>query len=138
VTAKKKKARVGTEYSSRQFMTGEKVKVAKKTHVIDREREHEGATPGTLPPVEQDVTGMEGEICGEPYESQSKDGEVCVPIRVGNGAIIAVPEKRLERAERTSHRLDGGGQTGASPMSKESYEFWRKHFAAQGTKKRRN
>jgi hypothetical protein len=139
VTAKKNKskAKQGVEVSSRQYAAGEKVKVAKKTHVIDREREHEGSDPGTLPPVEQDVTGMEGEICGEPYESIPKGGEVCVPIRVANGAIISVPEVRLERAQRTAPRLDGGGQIGASPMAKESYEFWKKHFAEQDKLKRR-
>ena len=137
MTAKKRKAKQGVEISSRPFAAGELVKVAKKSHVLDVERQHEGVDPAGLPPIDQDVTGMEGEICGEPYESIPKGGEVCVPIRVANGAVISVPEARLERAEKTAPRLDGGGQIGVSPLSRESYEFWKRHFAAEDRKKRR-
>ena len=87
--------------------------------------------PAALPIIDQDVTGSEGEICGEPYVSGEKQ-EVCVPIRLPNDAVISVPEKRLERADKSVRRMDGGGQTGMSGVSQESVEFWRDYFRSKG------
>jgi hypothetical protein len=81
----------------RFFKIGEKVKVAKKSHVIDRERDGEGLAPEDRVPIEEDVTGYEGEVCSQPYESPLKDGTSCVPIRLANDAVIGVPEDRVER-----------------------------------------
>jgi hypothetical protein len=81
----------------RFFRIGEKVKVAKKSHVIDRERDGEGLDPEARVPIEEDVTGYEGEVCSQPYESPLKDGQSCVPIRLPNDAVIGVPEDRIER-----------------------------------------
>jgi hypothetical protein len=81
----------------RFFKIGEKVRVAKKSHVIDRERDGEGLDPEDRVPIEEDVTGYEGEVCSQPYESPLKDGASCVPIRLPNDAVIGVPEDRIER-----------------------------------------
>lgn len=88
---------------NRLFKIGEKVRVAKRSHVIDREREGEGLAPEDRVPIEQDVTGYEGEVCSQPYESPLKDGTSCIPIRLPNDAVIGVPEDRVEReGERRS------------------------------------
>jgi len=81
----------------RTFVQGDSVKIAKKSHVIDREREHENLPEHARVPIEDDVTGIEGKIAGTPYESPAKGGEVCVPIELSSGAVLAVPESRLER-----------------------------------------
>lgn len=80
----------------RFFEQGEKVRISKKSRVVDTDRAQEGEKD--LPPIDQDVTGCEGSIHAAPYESPMKDGEVCVPIRLKNGAIVGVPENRLESA----------------------------------------
>jgi hypothetical protein len=90
----------------RFFRIGEKVRVAKKSHVIDRERDGEGLAPEDRVPIEEDVTGYEGEVCSQPYESPMKDGTSCVPIRLPNDAVIGVPEDRIER-EGESRRSFG-------------------------------
>ncbi len=89
--------------NNRMFAVGEKVRVAKKSHVIDRERANEGLADDDRIPIEQDVTGYEGEVCSQPYDSPMKDGTSCVPIRLPNDAVIGVPEDRVERVG------EGGG-----------------------------
>jgi len=82
---------------NRQFAYGDRVRVAKKSRVVDKEREHENLSDEDKVPIDQDVTGLEGEVTGESYASTTKPGEYCVPIKLPNEAVIAVPEKRLER-----------------------------------------
>lgn len=127
VTAKAKKAKE----ASRQFAQGERVRVSKKSRVVDEDRLNEGQDPSTLPIIDQDVTGFEGEVCGDSYDAPSGKG-VCIPIKLPNHAVISVPEDRLERADRSLRRLDGGGQIGSSPPTKESIEFWRDYFKKRG------
>lgn len=115
------------ENQNRAFQHGEEVRIAKKTHVVDRDRAHEGQAPGVLPPIEQDMTGSEGRVDAQEYYSEEK-GEVFVPIRLRNEAVISVPESRLERVGPSGHRKDGGGQSGVSGVSAETLEFWRKVF----------
>jgi hypothetical protein len=79
----------------RNFAQGQRVKIAKKTRVVDKERDQEGAKPGELPPVDVDVTGCEGVIKGSSYQSP-KTGKICTPVELPNGAIIAVDENKLE------------------------------------------
>lgn len=77
---------------------GEKVTIRKKSTVVDESRTQEGyGPPEDRRPINQDVTGQQGQVCGESYESPLKDGESCVPIRLRNGAIVGVPESRLGR-----------------------------------------
>lgn len=113
--------------AARWFAQGERVKVAKKSRVVDKEREFEGVDPASLPIIDQDVTGMEGEVYSESYYSEQR-GETLTPIMLGNGAVISVPEKRLERADKSRRHVDGGGQIGLSSVSKETLEFWRDYF----------
>jgi hypothetical protein len=122
--------------AARQFAQGEKVKVAKKSRVVDKEREHENVEPSTLPEIDQDVTGLTGEVYGESYYSD-KRGETLHPIMLPNGAVIAVPEKRLERADKSVRRNDGGGQSGLSGVSAATLEYWRKRFLAMDRKEGR-
>lgn len=98
----------------RHFQIGDKVKVAKKSHVIDRERENEGLSPEDRVPIEEDVTGYEGEVCSQPYESPLKDGGSCVPIRLPNDAVIGVPEDRIERAGESKGRSFGFSNVSAA------------------------
>ena len=113
--------------AARFFAQGEKLVVAKKSIVVDKERAHENLAKGA-PPIEQDVTGVTGEVCGDSYQSPGKDGETCVPLRLGNEAVIAVPESRLERVDRSVGRSDGGGQSTSSPVSRETMTFWERVF----------
>lgn len=80
----------------RIFGMGGKVRIAKKSRVVDKGRAHEGLSEEDKHPIDQDVTGEEGEICGGEYQSTTKDGEYCVPIKLKNGAVVGVPETRLE------------------------------------------
>lgn len=82
--------------AKRLLLPGTRVKIARRSHVIDRERAHENLAPEDRVPIEEEVTGLEGTVMSTPYESPSKGGEVCVPIEVGAGAVLGVPEDRLE------------------------------------------
>ena len=86
----------------RYFGVGQPVKVKRKSWVVDREREGEGSKPGVLPPIEQDMTGVEGVVCSDPYESPEKG--MCVPLQLENGAVISVPEERIEKSHPGSSR----------------------------------
>lgn len=119
------------------FPAGEEVKIARKAHVIDRERENEGLKEDKKVPLEMDVTGFKGYVCGMPYASKTKDGETCVPIDLGDGSVLAVPTKRLERVNRTPRREENAEQRGgSSPVGKETMEFWRKHFETEEENRR--
>jgi hypothetical protein len=112
------------------FDRGEEVKIAKKSRLVDVARAHEDLTPEARVPIDMDVTGVQGRICGTPYHSTSKDGEVCVPIELGDGNVLGIPASRLERTSRTP-RTDASEsirQTGKSSVSMETMEFWEKHF----------
>jgi hypothetical protein len=98
----------------RFFKIGEKVRVAKKSHIIDRERDGEGLPPEERVPIEEDVTGYEGEVCSQPYESPLKDGASCVPIRLPNDAVIGVPEDRIEREGETSRSFGWSAKAAAT------------------------
>ena len=100
--------------SRTNFAPGQKVRIAKKSFVIDKEREAEHLAPEDRIPIEEDVTGMEGEIAAPPYESPSKGNAVHIPIRVPEGGILGVPEDRLEAVEPAS--VSGGRvATGYNP-----------------------
>jgi hypothetical protein len=114
---------------NRFFQTGEKVVVKKKTHLLDVKREQEGIPKNVkAEPIDENVTGIEGEIEGAAYQSPTKGNQWMIPIRVGAGGIISIPEERLERQNRTPslERNQDGGSTAS--MSKESISFWRKYF----------
>jgi len=133
---RKSKTKESRPKQNRVFGLGEKVKIAKKSWVVDRERSQEGLPQEERVPIEQDMTGQECEVTGFPYWSEEK-GEACVPIKLSNEAVISVPESRLERAHRhtpTRERLersDGVENRGGSAPSKETVEFWRKYFSEQ-------
>ena len=97
---------------NRFFKVGEKVKVVGKSHVIDKARDNEGLAPEDRTPIEEDVTGYEGEVCAQPYESPMKDGGECIPIRLPNDAVIGVPSERIERTSV----LAGSGQKSSFAM----------------------
>ena len=127
---------------NRIFGLGERVKIAKKSRVVDTERAQEGLPPDDRPAIDQDVTGIEGEVTGIPYESREK-GEVCVPIKLENEAVISVPESRLERTTRTprKERPERADDTPESPHggfapTKDDIEFWRGYFNRRGKKKK--
>lgn len=136
----------------RFFATGEKVKVAKKSRVVDKQRGQEGVARKScrskgpaLPPIDVDAMGWEGEVCAGPYEN-AKRGEVLVPIRLPNQAVIAVPENRLERTEaspppgvqRAMEQAAGPGGGGVGSVSPATIEFWRNHFANEAAAKKLN
>ena len=81
---------------SEEVDDGDLVKVAKKSVVVDKERALEGIPEDQRTPLESDVTGVTGSVCGTPYFSKEK-GENCVPVRLRSGAVIAVPEGRLDK-----------------------------------------
>ena len=131
--AKAKKTKSKKEpKQNRVFGLGERVKIAKKSWVVDRERSQEGLPQDDRAPIEQDMTGQECEVVGVPYWSEQK-GEVCVPLRLNNEAVISVPEERLERADRTRRkerleRTDGGPDSAGSAPSAETIRGWKKYF----------
>ncbi len=84
------------------------VRIARESVIVDEKREQEGLSEAERIPIKQDVTGLEGEIAGGAYESPQKDGEVCVPIRLTSGAVVGVPESRLEPADNGTIRAGGG------------------------------
>lgn len=116
---------------NRFFRNGEQVVVKKKTHLLDKERKHEGIPRDKktgkflvpVQPIDEDVTGIEGEVESGAYLNAQR-GEFMVPIRVGNGGVIAVPESRLERAANTP-TLERSDPSGPSAVSKETLDFWR-------------
>ena len=119
------------------FRSGEEVVIKKQTRAVDKERAHEGQKPGTLPPIDQDLTGEHGAVCADSYFSEEK-GEMCIPIQLPNEAMVSVPESRLERVGPRAVTRDGGGQSMQSPLSPETLEFWREFMKKNGkTKKRR-
>lgn len=121
----------------RFFKLGERVVVKKKTHLVDREREHEGIPKDVTPEaIDENVTGIEGEVESGSYASPSKGGEVYVPIRVGNGGIISVPEGRLERTQNTPSAKREPVERGRSSVSREDLAFWRKYFRQEEELKR--
>lgn len=113
--------------STRVFGIGESVRVSKKSRVVDKDRAGEGSPPGTLEPIDQDVTGLEGEVIGPAYESPLKDGAHCVPIKLANEAVIGVPVDRLERPRGVSN-----GRSGYDPAYERGYDR-----AFRGSKKKR-
>jgi hypothetical protein len=76
---------------------GDAVKIVGKTRVVDKERGQEGAKPGSLPPLDVDITGAPGVVLPGSYISPEKGKGVVVPIQLPGGAIVAVPEKRLAK-----------------------------------------
>lgn len=113
---------------NRFFDMGQKVKIAKKSRVVDKERLNEGLSPDDRVPIDQDVTGVEGEVCAPSYYNE-KRGEYLVPIKLPNEAIVCVPEQRLEKAGLKKERsLDAGGQSSPSPVTPENIEFWKAYF----------
>jgi hypothetical protein len=124
--------------AQRSLMPGTRVKIAKRSHVIDREREHENLAPEDRIPIEAEVTGMEGTVMSTPYESPSKGGEVCVPIEVGNGAVLGVPENRLEPVgPAAGHHGRGRVATGTNPRYAAGWErvFGRKKKSRKARRK---
>jgi hypothetical protein len=117
----------------RVFGTGETVRVAGKSHVIDRERAHEQIPDSEKIPIEAEVTGLEGTIIGAPYASPAKDGDYCVPIELATGAVLGVPTDRLERVDRTPRKeaSERAGTAGVV-MSRASVDFWRTYFRGRG------
>lgn len=88
---------------AQDLVDGTRVRIKKKSRVVDKDRINEGFRPGEpRPEIDQDVTGREGVVCGSPYDSPLKDGERCVPIRLAGGAVISVPENRLGRTSGES------------------------------------
>lgn len=121
---------------NRFFESDEKVRVRKKTHLLDKERKHEGIPKGVkAQPIDEDVTGIEGRVEGGAYQSPTKGGEWMVPIRVGNGGVISVPESRLERVNNTPKK-ERSHESGPSAMSQESISFWRSYFRKEEELKR--
>lgn len=119
--------------ANRFFNHGERVVVKKKTHLLDKERQHEGI-PGDVKAeqIDENVTGIEGEVEAGSYASPTKGGEIYVPIRVGNGGVISVPESRLERMNNTpSARREPVMAPSVNSVSKESIAFWRNYFRQQ-------
>ena len=100
--------------SNHIFNVGEKVRVQKKSWVIDKERAQEGLPAEEKIPIEQNVTGETCEVTALPYWSEEK-GEYCVPLKLPNEAVISVPESRLERS------------AGGSP-SAETIAYWKEYF----------
>ncbi len=80
---------------SEELADGDSVKVAKKSVVVDKDRIQEGLPEDQRTPLESDVTGVTGSVCGTPYFSKEK-GEMCVPVTLRSGAVIGVPESRLD------------------------------------------
>jgi hypothetical protein len=102
--------------ATRELLPGTRVKIAKRSHVVDRERAHENLPPEERIPIEAEVTGLEGTVMSTPYESPSKGGEICVPIEVGSGAVLGVPENRLEPVgPARGHSGSGRVATGSNP-----------------------
>jgi len=124
---------VAAKTKSRLFVQGERLKIKKKSHVVDKERAHEELTPEEKVPIEYDVTGAECEVDGAPYSSPGKDGEICTPVRMQDGSLIGVPEDRLERVSNTPAReVDEDRMPNSSGVSKETVEFWREYFKFKG------
>jgi hypothetical protein len=123
----------------RVFGLGEKLRVRKKSRLVDKDRLQEGSR-ASLPPLDVDVTGVEGEVCAPAYENAAR-GEVLVPIRLPNEAVIAVPEDRLERAgtppppsrQRAEERAVLG-EAVISPVSPETIKFFERYFGARRRK----
>lgn len=124
----------------RFFAQDEKLRVVKKSRVYDKERRQEGIGSKSkrrkARVIDVDVTGAEGVVCGEPYHNP-KRGEIMVPIRLRNNAVIAVPEHRLERAEaqpptqaqRAEEQAVAGPAGGPGAVSPDTIKFWEEHFA---------
>lgn len=105
----------------RAFAMGERVKIAKKSHVIDRERLHEGLAEAEREPIEADVTGAEGEVTAPPYENPQR-GETFVPMKLSNGAVVSVPESRLERVKVGGSGSGGKASVGYSREYAKGYD----------------
>lgn len=126
----------------RIFALGERVRVAKKSRVVDKQRAQEGLPKDKKyrPPIDVDVTGISGEVCAPAYESPSRGGEIMVPIRLPNEAVIAVPEDRVERDAppppreilKAEERAAFGEEKMGSSVSRETLEFWKKYFSNDG------
>lgn len=120
---------------NRFFSVGEKVVVKKKTHLLDKERAHEGIPRDKktgkflthVEPIDENVTGIEGEVESGAYASPTKGGEWYVPMRLPTGGVISVPESRLERRSNTP-RMERSEGSSRSFMSKETITFWRGYF----------
>jgi hypothetical protein len=116
---------------NRFFDMGQKVKIAKKSRVVDKERLNEGLSPDDRVPIDQDVTGVEGEVCAPSYYN-AKRGEYLIPVRLPNEAIVCVPEQRLEKTGlKKARNLTEGGQSSPSPVTTENIEFWKQYFRDQ-------
>ncbi len=109
------------------FRFGETVRIKKKSRVVDKDRKHEGVDPKHLAPIDQDVSGEQWAVCADTYFSEER-GENMIPLKLGNEAMVSVPESRLERTGPRVVQRDGGGQSSPSPMNSETMEFWARHF----------
>lgn len=118
---------------NRLFGMGEEVKIAKKSRVVDKERRHEGLAKKDRIPIDVDVTGVEGRVTAPPYWSE-KRGQVMVPIKLPNEAVVCVPEDRLEKVAKLPRNGDAGGGGGFAP-SRETVEFWREYFKREDKKR---
>lgn len=122
---------------NRFFQSGERVVVRKKTHLVDRERKHEGIPKGVrAEAIDESVMGIEGSVEGGAYQSPTKGGAWYVPIRVGNGGVISVPENRLERENKTPRVERSQDDPNSPAVSKETISFWRKYFQDEAELKR--
>lgn len=74
------------------FERGARVRIS-KGRVVDEKREHEQIPEDQRIPIDEDVSGLEGNVIGPPYESK---GKLHVPVEVGTGGLLGVPEDRLE------------------------------------------
>lgn len=87
-----------SDLEGRDFQFGDQVKIARRAHVIDKERENEGPLAKLEGPLEADVTGAEGTVVSGSYYDEKRDDEM-VPMETKRGGLLYVPSKKLERAE---------------------------------------
>lgn len=122
---------MGAPKLNRLIPVGEKIRVQKKTWLVDKERQHEGIPKGVeAQPIEENVTGIEGRVASSAYQSPTKGGAWHVPVEVGSGGIISVPVERIERENKTP-TLERNPEGSLAVMSKETIDFWRGYFKDQ-------
>jgi len=112
------------------FESGARVRIS-KGRVVDEKREHEQIPPDQRIPIDEDVSGLEGNIIGPPYESK---GKLHVPVEVGTGGLLGVPEDRLEPV-RTATMSGERFVTGFSRRYGAGYD---RAFAKKRSKTRRH
>lgn len=87
------------DIGDRDFHFGERVKIARPTHVIDKERNQEGMSHIPVKdrePLELSVTGESGEVQNGSYWSEDKQTNM-IPLELDKGGLVYVDEKKLER-----------------------------------------